>query len=558
MNQAAQLEESIVSSVNESRFLEHLRTLFSTSTTVLAECLQNGRRAGASQIDFDYDASTSTLTITDNGCGIADFRALVTVAESGWSEETMASEKPFGIGFFSVSFAAETIVVESRGRQISFSSEDLIAKRQIAVQPSSFIGGTRISLIKSKLDEKNIRNALGNYAKGFAVPVFWGEEELERPHALAYLNGATTPIGFVHVPGIHSDAPIAFNGLGVVYCQGLPVTVQGFTKHYHGDKEPCPIVHVDHLVYTPRMPDRDSLIDSEKASKDFYAVLKGLWRDHITAKKAEMSAVDFVETYWNAAQKADFLTVMGDVPVLPKRMVQYVAETPVLLRDGDCYMYRYKDHVTLEQVQSGEVQLCKDFDEEGGGTDFAKLMFAMMTNLLFVQYGLPDNHWVRPFLRDIAEEEVKIGGKVVASEHFSGGWCEGSAKLVKDLAVTMGCKTVLLDEPVCLGSDAWSGTAAFLVPLHVAKNGGSAGYVLRQLSTYVDGNDYYCETDFNLDSDRFDDLVAILAGEPGTETIEKCLYNAGARRKTNLRNKSFLVMFDGEGNIVVTETEAQA
>ena len=30
---------------------------------------------------------------------------------------------------------------------------------------------------------------------------------------------------------------------------------------------------------------------------------------------------------------------------------------PVLLRDGDCYMYRYKDHVTLEQVQSGEVQL---------------------------------------------------------------------------------------------------------------------------------------------------------------------------------------------------------
>ena len=96
MSQAA-LESSIVSSVNESRFLEHMRTLFSTSTTVLAECLQNGRRAGASQIDFDYDVSTSTLTITDNGCGIADFRALVTVAESGWSEETMSSEKPFGI-----------------------------------------------------------------------------------------------------------------------------------------------------------------------------------------------------------------------------------------------------------------------------------------------------------------------------------------------------------------------------------------------------------------------------------------------------------------------------
>ena len=82
MNQAAQVE-NIVSSVNETRFLEHMRTLFSTSTTVLAECLQNGRRAGASRIDFDYDEAASTLSITDNGCGISDFRALITVAEAG-------------------------------------------------------------------------------------------------------------------------------------------------------------------------------------------------------------------------------------------------------------------------------------------------------------------------------------------------------------------------------------------------------------------------------------------------------------------------------------------
>lgn len=552
MSQAA-LENSIVSSVNESRFLEHMRTLFSTSTTVLAECLQNGRRAGASQIDFEYDVSTSSLTITDNGCGIADFRTLITVAESGWSEETMASEKPYGIGFFSVSFAAETISVESRGRMIVFSSEDLIAKRQIAVQPSSFIGGTRISLIKCKLDVEKVGNALGNYAKGFSTPVFWQGKELPRPHALASLTGVNTPIGFVHVPGIHTDKQIAYAGLGRVYCQGLPVTVRGFTKLYVGDNEICPIVHVDHLVYTPRMPDRDCLIDSEQAAKDFDATLKRLWDEHIQAKKSEMSAVDFVETYWDVASKVGCLKVMSDVPVLPKSMVSYVADTPCRVRDGDFYMYRVKEHVTLERVQAGEMQLCRDFSDEDRGDDFAKLMFAMQANLLFVNYGLPEDHWALPFLRDIEEETVKVGGKVIASEHFSGGWVEGSVKLVQDLSVTMAGQTIMLDQPVAMGSDSWSGSASFLVPLQVAKSGSSAGNVLRQLSTYVDENDTFCETDCNLDMERFDDLVAILAGEPGAETIEKCLSSAGAQRKTNLRNKAFIVKFDDKGNMTVID-----
>ena len=52
--------------------------------------------------------------------------------------------------------------------------------------------------------------------------------------------------------------------------------------------------------------------------------------------------------------------------------------------------------------------------------------------------------------------------------------------------------------------------------------------------------------------DRFDDLVAILSGEPAVETLEKCLCNAGARHKTNLRNNSFRVQFDADGNMTIT------
>ena len=548
----AQVEENIVSSVNESRFLKHLRTLFSTSTTVLAECLQNGRRAGASQIDFDYDVSTSTLTITDNGCGIADFRALITVAESGWSEETMASEMPFGIGFFSVSFAAETIVVESRGRQISFSSEDLIAKRQIAVQPSSFIGGTRITLQRCKLDAERVGAALANYAKGFAIPVVWQGEELPRPHAQANLVGTQSSVGFMHVPAIHDDVPAQVEFRGYVYCQGLPVHVSDFSRHY--GSEIRPIVHVDHLRYTPRMPDRDSLIDPQQAAKDFDKALKEIWREHLVAKKAEMSPADFVETCWSNAKRAGCLDLMADVPVLPTTILSYVGETPVQRRDGDSYLYHSKVPVTQAEVESGAVTLFRDFDEEDRGDDFTRLMWAEKAKVLFVSHELPEQHWAVPHLRDFAEEAVKVSGRLVAKDHFSGGWVDGDVKLMENLAVTIAGVTHLLTEAVAVGSGEWGGSRTFLVPTGIVH----AGYVLRQASTYTDSNDTYCDTDYDIDADHFDDLVAILSGEPAVETLKKCLSSAGVKHKTNLRNKSFLVTFDAEGNIVVTEAEAQA
>ena len=541
-------ETSITSGVNEARFLDHLRTMFSTSTTVIAECMQNARRAGASSVFFDYNEEMASLIITDSGCGIADFTKLITVAESGWSQEVQDSERPFGIGFFSVSFAAETVVVESRGNQIVFSSEDLIAKRQISVQPSSFIGGTRITLQKCKLDSKKVGEALQRFAKGFSIPVIWQGEELPRPHALANLAGVSTPVGFIHVPGIHDARHLGvFNGLGIAYCQGLPVDVSGFSRRW--DEKSCPIVHVDHRKYQPRMPDRDSLIDSDQASKDFSSAIGDLWRLHLEEQKTVLSPEAFVETYWVAAMNARLLDIMNDVPVLPKSKLSVVGETPIQMGDGDGeFMYRNKVHVTQVEVETGAVQLCHDLDYDGEGDEFAKLMFAQKAGLVFVDFGLPEKHWAQPFIRNLSKEKVKVGGKVIDSAEFSGNFTSGTVKLVEKLMVTIAGKTFELTEPLALGSDAWGSERTFLVPKGVT----SAGYVLRQASTYIDGdNNSYCSTDFDLDSDKFDDLVAILAGEQGVETLSKCLSFAGARNKSSLRNNAYLVRFDESGNVTI-------
>ena len=168
MSQAT-AQETISSAVNESNFIQHLRLMFSTKDNVLSETMQNARRAGATSVSFDFNEETKTLVITDNGCGISNFKALITIAESSWSEEIMASDQPFGIGFASVSFSAEMVLVESRAKMIEFSSEDLINKVAIPIKTASFIGGTRLTLSGFKLDANRIGNSLRRLARGFSI-----------------------------------------------------------------------------------------------------------------------------------------------------------------------------------------------------------------------------------------------------------------------------------------------------------------------------------------------------------------------------------------------------
>lgn len=546
MQQAAQ-EISITSGVNESRFLEHLKTMFSTSTTVLAEAIQNARRAGASSVELDFNDETASLVISDNGCGISDFRALITVAESGWSEETIATDKPFGIGFFSVSFAAEQVTVESRGRQITFSSGDLIAKRNIAVEPSSFIGGTRLTLHGCKLGAEQIGKSIRDYAKGFAIPVFWRGEYLPRPHAAGNLNGANTPVGFISIRGIHTADQLEYESHGIVYCQGLPVTVEGFDDRTYG-RDTRPIVHVDHHQYQPRMPDRDALIDGKKAGNDFRREIRALCLAHMEAQKQVISAAEFVSTYWEVAKKYDALEMMNNIPVLPKSVLFFVGDYPVKSGFGNEFMHPSKAEVTREEIESGAFVLCQGLDYEDGGNEFAKYLYAQEKEWLFVS-DVPEGHWARSHILDLDEASLNISCKVVAEEDFSGCYASGKIKLVDKLVIVLNGQPLEIKEPVALGSDNWSGTMVFMVP----KGSGSASHVLLQASDYLDEYDTYMATDNSLDCEAFDNLVAILAGESKIETLKKCLLSANADNKTNLRESTFTVSIDGEGKISVEE-----
>ena len=114
------MNDTVMVRLNKRRLIETFRFAYPNRYTVLAELLQNARRAGASAVHVRYDADAKRLTVTDDGCGVSDFQTLLTLGESGWSEAVRRTEQPFGLGFLQSLYVAERCCVESAGRRLRF------------------------------------------------------------------------------------------------------------------------------------------------------------------------------------------------------------------------------------------------------------------------------------------------------------------------------------------------------------------------------------------------------------------------------------------------------
>lgn len=538
MQQAA-VTNHVTSSVNTSKLIESMRAFFSTSKSVLAECMQNSRRAGASAVWFTME--DSALIITDDGCGITDFSKLVTMADSGWSQDIQEEDQPFGIGFYSVAFAAEKVQVESQGKQIIFNSDDLIHQRKIDIKTSNFIGGTRITLHGSKFTEAGLRYDLETFAKGFPIPVFYQGRELQRPHAKANLQGVVTPVGYVMLRGVHERSGI-FNHRemlrGRVYCQGLPISAGRFTGGYRNEEET--VIHIDHAKYLPRLPDRECFVDSDDVSEQLENIAKELWRDFFVDQKQKLSAKEFVSKYWRASQSAMCFDLMVDVPILPSCVLSRVEEKPILLDHGQQFRSYDVEAIRQEDVEKGKVTLYANVTCPESSLDFARLEWARKEKCIFVDVPeLPQHHWAHGYIIDLDGETVTVEGHAGATESFMGHYVDGDITLVKDLALTVrGTTHKMTDSIIAVDNDNTDidcSNVSFLVTDDGYTYG--LGYVLRQASHYRDDNDSFNDADYSADSLEFENIVAVLRGEPPAETLKKVLEVGSARSKTNLRNR---------------------
>ncbi|WP_448205325.1 hypothetical protein [Azospirillum sp. sgz302134] len=217
------LSHSVRACVDASHLLSTADRYFNaTIDTVIAELLQNARRAGAAAVAFRV--TDDNLTIEDDGCGIDNPEKLLTLAGSGWDESIARSEDPAGAGFFSLAHR-ERVTVRSRAFEMELDPAAFGGQREVPVLAAPERQGTEITLSLRAGERAQAEHAVRSQARFAPLPVTLNGAPVEQQPFLAgaahVKNWRGLRIGVfadrVHRPGrtLYGTTEINFHGLTV-------------------------------------------------------------------------------------------------------------------------------------------------------------------------------------------------------------------------------------------------------------------------------------------------------------------------------------------------------
>ncbi len=478
--------------INESKLMQNLGYAFSNSTTVLSETMQNARRSGASEIRFFFDDKQNLLTIIDNGSGVADMQKLLSLADSGWPDEVVKKDRPFGMGWFSVLFSVPQIRVESMGQAIDFYSKDALAFSQIEVQSINhgFVGtilelkgfklGSGIQNVSSLLEA-----VLKKYAKGFAIRVYLNDKELDRPDALdsGHVFHHYNAIGDMNIsgmPGISNKRP---STAIVAYLQGLPVFECGNIPY----SESPNIVHLNSENYNARLPDREKLIDEEDKIDFIYRSIRNEWRDYFVTLILADRGEELLSSIWyQTIRSFNLRDLLNFVDAIPQSTLSVVRDYPQydVYRDNDYWLRDHDRTITRAMVEKGEVTLVKHVSMSPETSPQWMAMY-LTDDYYFIQDDmLPNDHWAINHALDwsLVEPVITPLG-LVEQKTFNGEWYWGHCFFCDSYRLTLGDFSVDIDS-VSLGYGDEYDNAVFYVPI---KDRG--GEVVNHCSSFTGENE---------------------------------------------------------------------
>jgi hypothetical protein len=401
--------------VNQENLVKNLKFAFSNFSTFLAELIQNSRRAGATKVELTLDGKT--LTVIDDGCGIEDFQNLFTIAESGWDSQTQSLESPFGMGFTSALFACKHLKVESRGKMLAERTQSVLSMSTLNVVDGTVTVGTKLTLAHLTFDENRIEAALKRIARGYAIPIFFNGEELERRDALDAKSFIQTTIGAIRINDLKSlRSERSMN----VYLQGIAVIEAG----YHSQK-PSVIVHLDSTKFHAKLPDRDCLIDSEDKGTEIWKQILSVAHGLLAEQQRLLSPEGFVQEYWDAALAAA-PDLIRNHPVAPGKLLDKLNDLVCCAEWHEAYEYYCRDRTPIyrDAFERGDIRIVRgsgyvDLDDDKDSA--MQRAYVLRSDAMVLRGDVPAGHWLlnAPTFEDLGVRcDVKNPGEMAGSDYI--------------------------------------------------------------------------------------------------------------------------------------------
>ena len=456
-----EITQTVRASVNERQFFRNMGQAYASNFSFVGEVMQNARRAGASSVQFEANFAKRRLEIIDDGCGIEDFQNLIALATSGWeSEEVQLSEKPFGMGLFSLFYACDCVTIRSRGQIIKLSLDDIVSKREVHVTQDTdpVLKGTRIVLdhLKDGLMNTNrwvdgfrltkegepswsLYEAVIFRAASFDIPVVLNGSLIPQPDARRNIKGQMTAIGFVCLAGIHTEVGcIDISASETKYfLQGLPIATRCSSRAKN-------IVHLDSERFVPLMPDRAQLQDHDTQIAAVNSVVKGILLEHIVGMKASMESAVFVREYFQLATRNGWSYLLNDIAYLPQSLFSRVV--CVSIGGGDIFEYvrDLEECISRQAIATGSVRAWRDSamcTTDGPWT--ATLLKVMQRGEIFEvdTSALDEKHWIfdcAPSINDFKVSTIAHG--VQGSISMDVQWDSCELTLVDSVTVNIASK----------------------------------------------------------------------------------------------------------------------
>jgi hypothetical protein len=532
------MSETVRVQVDAAGALRNGRFAFTDRYTLVTELLQNARRAGASAVRIEHDPAGKRLVVIDDGCGVQDFQRLLTINESGWSEDTVEAERPFGVGFSKCLYAASRVSVKSRGRQLSFECDQALQRSELIVEPCADAPAAGTVVALDGVDLPRLSEYIDRLTRGFAVPVSYNGQSQRRAHALGHRDFALTQAGLLSLGG-SADGRIA-SGV-YLYLDGHPIGE--LRMEFLGRECDVDVLHLDSRTFAARLPDRTSLIDAEEKRLLIEAARKALWHQVLLERKSALPPDEFVERYFQVAEHYALTDVFDDIELVPRQVCWFVGAYPTATGGQEEYFEPAPAHLRKADIDAGRTRIAEidALDDPG----FATLMYARAAELLLVDsWRLGAGHWLRQGIRRLSTEHVEVAaaGAVHAEVVLDGIYVYQKVLMCEGIEIRHGDDAVrITSEAVFDGERAW------------LPDGCRDGDLVKQLASYTDGNDVFDETSCGLDAQALVRAVTVSRCADAASVLAFLLRSMKLQNYGLLSGATLQVAIAPTGNVTVEQ-----